>query len=54
MRISYILIREANKIANCLVKKGIDILDSRILWSNYPKNVIYYVVVLYSQVTYLF
>ena len=30
---------EANRTVDCLVKKGIDIIDSRILWSNFPKNV---------------
>ena len=31
--------REANRIADCLAKKGIGILDSSIWWSNFPKDV---------------
>ena len=32
--------REANKIANCLAKKGISILDSSVWYSKFPKDVI--------------
>ena len=32
--------REANRTTNCLTKKGICNIDSNILWSNFPKDVI--------------
>ena len=32
--------REANRNADCLAKKGIGIIDSRIWLSNFPKDVI--------------
>ena len=37
----YYVYREANRIADCLVKKGIGILDSRNWLSNFSKDVAY-------------
>ena len=33
--------RETNRTTNCLARKGLIILDSNILWSNFPKDVTY-------------
>lgn len=31
--------RKANRTADCLAKKGLNVLDSNIWWSNFPKDV---------------
>ena len=33
--------KETNRTVDCLAKKGLSILDSKVWWSNFPKNVIY-------------
>ena len=32
--------KEANKVANCLAKKGIGSIYSNVWWSNFPRDVI--------------